>query len=365
MPRYRNQTPLPDFEIALPSFERLEPGIPKVPQVANLLQRIIEEHRTEKNQTFYSTRDIARFFSISQNSASLALKQLETEGLVQRIRGSHTLLLGKKIVSRANIRAVAGLMLWVFSLRFSELHGELARLLGESLWARNIALEIIPHYDIGDARPDLNDSLRKHALDFTIWPFPFNHHREHFEHLKDRGVRSLVIGVHGAPGFAKAQIQVDFLTAYQEVLTYWREHHSIERVIVIEAREFTPRRRIHLFCKLAAKMGFDCQIEKSQYEIAQTLFDREKGKVGIALLDEHSMVEFSFYDPKGFTKAALKHRILFGQGTLNIPFVPDGKIRVERIFVPMDATHPSFTKPLIPAITNELTRWCRGDFETP
>jgi hypothetical protein len=133
-------------------------------------------------------------------------------------------------------------------------------------------------------------------------------------------------------------------------------------VIVIKPREFPPRGRIELFAKLATSRGFDCRVEASDYTLPAEILAREKAPVGIALLDEHSMVEFTFYDPSSFVELLRRHRVLFGNGTLNVPFVPNGELRVERIFVPMRHVHPDFVKPLAPAITKTLVQWCSGDF---
>lgn len=364
MPRYPSQSPLPPLKKALPQFKSLRENKSKIDQTADLLRQVITENRTKHNITFYSTRAIAEFFGISQNTATLAVGRLETEGMVRRIRGSHTLMLGTKIIRRSRIRAVAGLLSWEFAQRFSETQCNLNRQLAEVLWPHNIALEIIPHYDLGESRPDLNERLKKHMLDFTIWPFPYNHHKEHLPYLHDRGVRNLVIGVKGVRGAFEPQILIDFPTAYAELLRYWREQHDIHRVLVIQPREFTPRKRIEVFLKMARERGFDCSVEPSDYARPARILECEKDRVGIALLDEHSTVEFTFYDPASFVALLERHRVLYGIGAPNVPFVPNGEFRVERIFTPIINNSRPFEKPLAHSIAEILLRWCSGDFSS-
>lgn len=363
MPRYPSQTSLPPLKEVFPQFEALQTDRPKVEQVTEMLKQIVSDNRTTHNLIFYSTRDIARFFQISQNTAAFAVQRLEMDGLLCRIRGSHTVMLGYHIITRSRIRAVVGLMSWVFALRFSETQGALTRLLAEELWPHQIALDIIPHYDLGDHRPDLDETLKKHLVDFVVWPFPFAHHKEHILYLQDRGIRSLVIGVEGIRSPFKPDILVDFQSSYEEILQFWKKDLGIRKVIAVTPREFTPRKRIKLFATIAQRMGFDCSIETSSYTLPAEILEREKkGKVGIALLDEHSLVEFTFYAPPIFEELARRHRILFGNGAIKVPFVPNGELRVDRIFIPMMPTEPRYTKPLIPAISKILTRWCCGDF---
>jgi len=365
MPRYPSQFSLPPLETALPHFEALDPERPKVEQVAETLRQLILEYRTRQNQTFYSTRELARFFAVSQNTAALAVERLESEGLLRRIRGSQTVMLGSRIITRTRIRAVAGLMSWIFAQRFSEAQIDLSRSLGQALWTQQIALDIIPHYDIGDTRPDLNETLKKHRLDFVIWPFPFNHHKEHLLFLRDRGVRNLVIGVEGVRSPFTPDVLVDFRSSYEELLRYWKETHGIRRVVVVNPGEFTPRRRINLFATVAREAGIDCCVEPSSYTLPGEILAREKKKVGIALLDEHATAEFVFYDPPSFVALCKRHRILLGNGSLNVPFVAHGELRLERIFVPMMPNNPNFTRPLVPAIVKMLTQWSFGDFSAP
>ncbi len=362
MPRYPNQSPLPPLKKTLPQFRALQKDRPKVEQVATLLNKVIIENRTTHNLTFYSTRDIARFFNTSQNTATLAIQRLEAEGLLRRVRGSHTVMLGNRIIAQSRIRAVAGLMSWDFAQRFSTIHGTLIRHMAEELWPHQIALDIIPHYDLGERRPDLNETLKRHIVDFMIWPFPFDHHLEHLFFLQDRGIRSLVIGVEGVHTPFKPEILVDFRTPYEQLLQYWKEEHGIRRVIVVTPREFTPRRRIKLFSTIAREAGFNCHIESNSYTLPSEILAREEEKIGIVLLDEHTMAEFTFYDPPAFVELVRRHRILFGNGNINVPFVPHGESRVERIYLRLLPSQTDSADALIPVIAETLVRWSFGDF---
>ncbi len=365
MPRYPTKSAFPPLEELLPEFAGLKRGSSKLCQIAELLVTLILAHRTTKNLTFYSTRELARFFGTSQNTAALVVKHLEGEGFVRRVRGSQTLVLGTQVVTRSRIQAVAGLMLWDFTQRFSETHMTLVRQLGDELRPHHIALEVIPHFDLGDQHLDMNVLLRRHALDFMIWPFPFRHHHDVMLRLQDRGTRNLVIGLDTSPLPFTRNIIVDFPTAYGELLDYWKDKHGIQRVLVVKPREFTPRNRINVFHQLALKMGFDCQVVSSDYTLPAEVLTTEKERIGIALLDEHSTAEFIFYDPPSFIKVARQHRVLFGNGSVNVPFVPNGELRVDRIFVRDDKVPDERGCSLCTAITQKLVQWCAGDFSAP
>ena len=366
MPRYPTQASLPSLKDLLPEFTKLEKTSAKLRQVAELLRPLIEAHRATRNLTFYSTRDIARFFGVSQNTATLVVKQLEGEGLLRRLRGSHTLMLGSKIVTRSRIRAVAGLMLWNFAQRFSEPHTTLVQSLGDALRPHHIALEIIPHYDLGDHRPDMDVLLSRHTLDFAIWPFPFRHHHDDMLRLQDRGTRNLVIGFEADAMAVPSTILVEIMPAYRKLLHYWREEHGIRRVLAIKPREFTARGRIEAFHALALEMGFDSEVVENSYDLPAAMLAKEKKRVGIALLDEHASAEFTFYDPPAFVGLLRRHRILYGNGGINVPFVPHGELRVDRIFVPNPSSPEKEVRmPFCAAVAQTLVQWCSGNFAAP
>jgi|GEM_PF-1991489 len=362
MPRYPGQSSLPPLETTLPGFQRLEPDRPKVGQVSDSLREVVMAYRTAHNLIFYASRDIARFFHVSQNTAALAVERLEQEGLLRRIRGSQTLMLGCRIITRTRIRAVAVLMSWVFAQRFSSFQINLNRTLAQALWPRQIALNIVPYYDLNAGEPDIDAVLRQHRIDFAIWPFPFPHHKEPMLALGDRGVRNLVIGVEGASLPFQPDILIDLRTPYGQLLQYWREEHGIRRVVIVSPREFAPRQQIALFAKMAREAGFDARLEPSTERLPGEILSREKEKVGIVLLDEHAAVEFTFYDPPAFTRLLERHRILYGQAGLHVPFVVGGKYRVERIFIPLRWGHSIEEMPVVPAITERLAQWSYGDF---
>lgn len=370
MPRYPTQTSLPPLAQLFSRFGSLEKTRSKLNQITDTLRPMILTHRTHQNQKFYSTRQIATFFKVSQNTAALVIKELEKEGLLRRVRSSQTQMLGSRVITPSRIRAVAGLLLWHFADRFSPWHTGLARSLSAVLWPEQIAFDIIPHYDLGEKRPDLDELLKRHTLNFAIWPFPFRHHRDHLLRLQDRGIRNLVIGlepeVDGNTSPGPPDLIVEIIPAYRRMLSYWKEEQGIRRVLVVRPREFEPRGRIEFFARLAAEMGFDTQIVPSTHALPAKLVAREKKPIGIALLDEHSTAEFVFYDPPAFVKLLKRHRILFGNECPNIPFVPHGEQRVERIFIPNASTPSRETKiPFAVAVKQTLMQWSSGDFSTP
>jgi len=145
------------------------------------------------------------------------------------------------------------------------------------------------------------------------------------------------------------------MKAYKQSLLHWRQAHGIKTVLVVRSG-VVPRKRTGAFVTLAREQGFDCEVETCTPSLVREWADRYAGSppVGIALLDEHAVAEFVFYDPEAFVRLARSHRILFGNNYVNIPFAGHGELTVDRIFL--------VPEQLLESITNTLVHWREGDF---
>ncbi|MGE9291775.1 MAG: MarR family transcriptional regulator, partial [Puniceicoccales bacterium] len=93
MPRQPVKPTIPPLEKTCPVLPDLNNGRSKMNTTADALTQVIKEFGSTRNQVFYTTRTIAQYFGISQNTANLAIQELEKQGLVRRVRSSHTLIL--------------------------------------------------------------------------------------------------------------------------------------------------------------------------------------------------------------------------------------------------------------------------------
>ncbi len=356
MPRSPIQSPLPALKKILPSFARLKTGRGKLDQVVVLLRKVAVKHRTSHNQTFHSTREIGRFFGVSQQTANFAVAALEKEGLLRRVRGAKTLLLGSHVIARSSIRAIAGFPIESIETHYSYTHTRLSREIGDLLWPHNIVVDLITYFDKAVSGPTLDERLHRHGIDFCIWVMPPPHRRETILRLQDRGVRNLVVNLDISESRIQSDIIIEVIEAYRQTLLHWKRRHGIKTVRVVESA-LLPRKRIHAFVRLARELGMKCDVETCTPSLVGELHERyrDTATVGVVLLDEHAVAEFVFYDPESFVKLARRHRILFGNNYVNIPFAGHGELNIDRIILAAEK--------LLEAITGTLVRWRDGDFE--
>ena len=334
MPRSLLCSPLPGLKTSLNAIRGFDASRNKISLIVDALRPLITRHQRSTSIVFYPLREIAAHFSVSLRTAHLARSRLETEGLLIGIRGSHTEIPGSGQGGyRGSIQGVVGMPLWLFGARYSHVHKNLPYALGELLWKQNLVLETIPYSEVEDLKPDFGDHLLRHKIDFAIWLYPFKHNRNTILRLKDAGVRSIIIGHGGESPCLPPHIITDPKPAYLKVLSLWKTVHGIQKIVIPEGLEYN-RGRGQCFARLAQAKGFQCRFVACTPGLTGSLLDSVKTtaeRLGIALLDEHASAEFTHGNPSAFSILAKKHRILFGNNSINLPFIDDNELTVERI----------------------------------
>lgn len=354
MPRPRIQSNLPLLKGAAIDFT---PHSSKASQIAARLREIISEHPNTKSTIFYPLREIAEGFRVSLRTANLALKILEREDLLVPVRGSHSRIPGKREWGPHPTRATVGLPLWMFGIRYSQIHRYFPLELSHRLWEQNLTLTTIPFSEIGDRLANFESRLTKLRMDFAIWLYPFPHNRNTLLHLNDRGVGNLIIQHSGDPKVQPPDLLVQHERAYAQVLRCWKNLHRIHRILIPIGTEY-PRGRGTDFARAAGEFGLACEEVPCTPELAASLTRSAKSRskrLGIALLDEHATAEFSHFDPPAFQRVLKRHRVLFGNNLVNLPFVPELRYTAERIFV-----HP---EQLAEQVSRQFTRRLAGNPE--
>lgn len=323
--------------------------------IANTLRPVVLRYRQTKNLTFHPAREIAAFFGVSLQTATLAVGLLEQEGILRRIRGSRTIITGSHTITRIKLRAVVGYPLGWIEEKYSYAHRRLSRELGDELWKHHITLDTIPYMEIGGFLPDFIQRLHRHAINFAVWLTPLSHARPAFLHLQDQGVQNLVVDFNTQTAGFKTHILIDMVSSYEEVIQRWRDEFKLTRVLVIEPSDYA-RERILTFKQICTRHGLACEVLKSSPSLAGEIesANRNGPAIGIALLDERATAEFTFFEPAAFVSLMRRHRVLYGNNYPEVPFAGHGDMKIDRIYI----DHPYLNN----VIASYLTRWLNKDF---
>ena len=115
--RQKLSSPLP----RLPRQLVLGKGETRSDALFRLLRQIARSSRATQDQTFYSLREVAEHFNLPLSLVSRVFGHLETEGLLGCVRGSRTILQGRKLDRHLYVRGVVGIPVSLF--RFSAYAG--------------------------------------------------------------------------------------------------------------------------------------------------------------------------------------------------------------------------------------------------
>jgi predicted TIM-barrel fold metal-dependent hydrolase len=332
--RQFDRSPLPPLRNVLKEFSGFSRDQNKLRRIIEILRGVILELRQKKNVPFYSMREVAAFVELPLRTVAMAFQQLEADGLLLRIRGSHTKILGLENASISHVSGVVGIPVWLGGISYYEHRRRYFRTLAEALWKNQLANDIVFSWDYEDFSNAFIDRLRRHQFDYLVWFQPFSSHRNVIESMKDQGIRSVIIS-DVELSFMPTHIHVDWCRAYREILQVWKEKHRINQIGLVEP---PPQmlKRIGVFETEAKKIGIDCIYLKQALDIfAHSKKVKQSNRTAFVLLDQVAPLQVIFRDPAEFIKTALRHRILFGRDCPNIPFRVPASLSVDRIVHPI------------------------------
>jgi len=308
------------------------------------LRELALKLRGKENLPFYSMRELSTQMGVPLRTIAIAIENLEAEGLLLRLRGSHTKLLGVNAQPLKPISGVIGMPVCIFGLRHFIYRRHLTRLLGDALWQKAISTDTILYWEYEDLDHEFIERLLRHRIDLNVWFQPLRQNLDAIAYLKDRGVRSVVIGdleiTNPAPDIA-----IDWQPAYERVLTCWKNERGIRRIVLVEGERNTAARG-RFFEGIAATYGMKCSRRQSSPELAGEIARQTPlpADTAIALFDDHASTDFSLRDPDAFLNLADRHRILFARDVPSIPFAAAGSFSCERLAYP--------TKEIIDAVSS-------------
>jgi hypothetical protein len=216
---------LPPLAKMLEHFSSFPGGKSHQQVVIEELRGVAEKLNSTVSQPFYSMREVADFFRVPLGTISRVYKRLEREGVVSRIRSSHTMLVGKEVLPREAVRGVVGLYVWLHSMVLLAYTQTLVIEFEEHLRRLGYVADIIFHSAKNEeTEPDFVTRLLQHRLDAVVFHTPQAASRQNILSLRDRGVRVLVVQRKDTQFDLPALIYLqDYQTAYQKMAARWHQ----------------------------------------------------------------------------------------------------------------------------------------------
>lgn len=332
----RNLPPLSETFKAVPAFS--ESGNKQL-NLLEELRRAAKRLRKRQSLPFYSMREVAEYFSLPLRTVALVYETLELEGILNRIRGSKTLLVGKTITPRMPVRGVVGIPIWLHALVVSPYSRALHVEMEERLRENGFVADFIFFRTEEIHEPDFTQRLLHHNLDQVIWHTPHPLASNVLLSLKDHGVQQIVIQSSESPtSIAVPTYLQDWQPAYREMAKTWRAA-GIKTVIVPDPVYLPSKRAIKIFSSTLVRHGLKVElVEGSAAALHRKLFaTRKKFNYGVAFMDQQGADTICNEEPVILEQVVSAFRVAFCRGPIRLPYFNHRPAKVDLIrFSPIE-----------------------------
>jgi DNA-binding transcriptional regulator YhcF (GntR family) len=319
MARKEVERSLPSLRALMPRFRGFAKGSQHQQTVTSAMRSIARKLRRKKNQPFYSMREAARFWSLPLSSISMVYKELEDEGLLIRVRGSRTVLLGREVQTHHTFRSIVSVPIALNSLVSSHFTRRFCDRISDELWKHHFVANLILVRELDD-RPSVMRRLLTQS-DIVIWLFPYRDVRMTMLSLRDHGVRNVIVRP-VEHGFMPAQYLLDWTPAYKQAALEWK-NAGIEHVVVAKSKRAPTAEVLGSFLSILRHAGLSCsQAEGDPRALREQIEKtRQSGKrAGCAILSHEDSHIFCNSEPGVMAQIARRSRLLLGRGRINAPY---------------------------------------------
>ncbi|HSI84108.1 MAG: hypothetical protein ACAI35_20720 [Candidatus Methylacidiphilales bacterium] len=321
----RKQIPreLPAPELVFKEFAGFSKDSSKQFALLNELRKAAKKLKKRQSVPFYSMREIADHFQTPLRTVALAYETLEREGILNCIRSSHTMLVGKTQVPRSPVRAVVGIPIWLHSLVVSPYARTLHISFEERLRENGFVADIIFFREEEACEPGFAQRLLHHNLDMAIWHTPHPLGLNVLLSLKDSGVQQVAIQHTDSPSSIPIPTYwMDWVSAYYRLAKNWQES-GIERVIIPDPVYLPSKRALKNFMHVLTQHKLEVEMAESnaRHIKEKAAFARKKVPTAVAFMDQQGADTICNEDPVLIEEIIHSSaRVGFCRGPIRLPY---------------------------------------------
>jgi DNA-binding transcriptional regulator YhcF (GntR family) len=311
---------LPPLEELFPDFKGFPKGAHHLNMVVERMKTAAQRLRKSRNQPFYSMRETARFWSVPLSTMALAYQHLEDGGLLARVRGSRTVLLGKSVHSQHPARSIVSVPFQLSSLISSHFTRRFCHRISEELWKYHFVANLILFQETTETSAAFAQRLVKQS-DIVIWVLANRSVKETMLILRDHGVQNVLLQAIEDP-FFPANYLMDWTSVYRRAILEWKAA-GIRHVVVARPIKPEVQRAIDSFLQLL--LDLDCAYtlaDPNPFDLRDKVEQKLKKKirVGCAVLEHELSHQLCNSEPVIMAKLTTRCRVLFGRGCVYAPY---------------------------------------------
>lgn len=231
MPR---KTPVPKRRGATRSlkFSPVRQGQGKTDGLLETIRHLALKQQKNAPQIFLSLREAAKRFGVPVSAMATVYKKLTDERILASIRGSHTMLTGRKAVRHLKVRGLIGLPVSLSRFHtFPDYQRCLTRICDE-LHARGFLTSTI-FFEKPEGQPEaVLKQLKSEKVSAVIWLLPDSADDETALRLRDLGIRFVGVNLTPLVGMT-CRYEVDRQKAIRAIMRGWRADLEISGAIIV------------------------------------------------------------------------------------------------------------------------------------
>jgi len=306
---------LPDLCTLHPEFHGFASHENKSALILSKLRHVITRVRGEEPTTFYPMRTVGTFFGLSMRSVHQVYERLEAEGLLTRLRGSRTVVQGRKPQPRNPVRGVVGIPVYLPSFVYgTEVRSFLISLEAELRRSHFVADFIFYRAEEELDSHDLAERLLQHHLDLLLWISPPAHITPALQRLDDGGI-PIVLVSDGKTRYPQQQYYFNREHALDECFTGWQQE-GIRAVTILRKNVSEGKQAFEVVKDRARQRGMDCTaLELSDADVLPQLQACLRRPVtGVALIQHQWYDQLCDRFPQLMERLFRSRRVLLVQG---------------------------------------------------
>lgn len=332
MSRKRIAHDLPPIAEAFPTFRGFTPEQSRQQAITQLLRDCAQSLQGKDARPFYTMREVAAFFGAPLRTVAISYETLDVEGILSRIRGSQTMLSGKKNSTRQPVNAIVGLPIALQSMLVSPFECQLQMELEERLRARGFVADSIFFRPNEDYEPAFAERLLRHNLDIVIWHSPHPLASHVLLSLRERGVRLILLQSAESPLRISARAHVlAWQAAYQKMLAHWAAE-GVRKAFFIEPSHLLSRRALKQLIPQLEQHGIAAQTVEATEQALTSLASAPapgSGKTVLAFMDFLTADTLCNGYPELIDRISAHTRIAFCRGAVRTPRLLTRRVRVD------------------------------------
>lgn len=300
------------------------------------LREAILTHRKEKPQVFYTMREAAGHFRVAMSVINRAYKTLESEGLLNSIRGSKTMMEGLRLDRQTAIKAFVGIPVSVSTFLIQQDYRMFFLRLSRELQLQGFASTLAFYQEDDAGKHQFCEELLRYRLDAVVWLRPQAGDNQTAAHLIDKGVR--VIDVNNVNDETlKLTPRHYFLSREQAILeglAAWKKE-GIESILIARQSPGDSLREVfkieHLLQKTKLKYSFANLGKGKLKKFLKSL--AEKKHTGIIFPCSRFASLISFRSPEALSGLFNAARVMLAGGPVNMPFIDVPEVTVDLVMI--------------------------------